>query len=56
MLWLANLITDLIHKCDNCLVDIVALVDCLNHLILRNLIGSCFNHDDLFLCRGNCEL
>ena len=33
----------------------MGFVDCLQHCILRYLIGPCLNHDHFFRRRGNCQ-
>ena len=47
MLRLTNLLTDLVDKSNDGLVHIMALVNCLDHLLLRNHIGSGLDHDNL---------
>ena len=47
MLGLAHLSHDFVDKGDDGLVDLMGLVDGLNHLLLRNLVGAGLDHDDL---------
>ena len=56
MLRLANLFHDLIDKRDDRLVYIMALVDRLDHLVLRDLIGACLDHDHLLCCGCHGQL
>ncbi len=58
MLGLANLRYDFINKCNNRLVDLVGLIDGLNHLRLRNLICSGFDHDHFLPggCNGQVQV
>ena len=44
---------DFINETNDFLVDIVRLVDGLDHLIFRDLLCPCFDHDDL--CRGGSD-
>ncbi len=53
---LSNFCYDLVNKCDNCLIDLMALEDSFKHLVFRNDICSCFDHDNLLTCRSNCKL
>ena len=48
MLRLSALSYHLVDEGDNLLVNCVSLVDGIDHGRLRNLIGTCFNHDYLF--------
>ncbi len=48
----ANLRHNLIDKGNDRLIDFMGFINCLDHLILGNLIGSCLNHDYL-LCGGS---
>ncbi len=56
MLCLANLCHNLVDKCDDRLIDLVALVDSLNHLVLRHLVRASLNHNHLLACGCHCEL
>ncbi len=47
MLFLAALSDDLIEELDDLLVDLVGLVDRLDHLRFRDLVGAGLDHDDL---------
>ena len=47
---------DLVDEGDNLLVHFMSLVDCLDHLVFRNLVGAGLDHDDFFSCGGNCQL
>ena len=53
---LADFCHNLIDKFNDCLVDVMCHVNCLNHLCFRNLIGTGFNHDNFLSCRSNCQL
>ena len=53
MFGLTNFCNHLVDKCDDGLVDIMCLVDSLDHLVFRDLIGTGFDHDDLLCCRCN---
>ena len=52
MLRLTSFCNNTINKLNDLLVDRICLVDCLDHLLLGNFVGSCFNHHD-FLRRGS---
>ena len=58
MLRLSDFRNDLVDKCDQCLVYFMAFVDCLDHLIFRNFLCSCFDHDYFLFCRcnGQCKI
>ena len=47
MLRLSNLLADLVHKSNDGLVDLMAFINSLDHLGLRNLVGTGLNHDHL---------
>ena len=49
MLVLAALCHDGVDKCNHLLVHLMGSKNRLNHLLFRNFIGSCLNHDNLFL-------
>ena len=53
MLRLSDFRNDLVDKCDQCLVYFMAFVDCLDHLIFRDLICSRLDHNDLLGSRCN---
>ena len=55
MLWLTDLLYHLIDQRNDRLVDVMTLVDCFDHLVLRNLIGSCLDHDNLLSSRCNSQ-
>ena len=44
---------DLINKFDDLLVYIMCLIDCLDHLCFRNLVGARFDHD--YFLTGGCN-
>ena len=56
MLRLANLFHNLVDKRNDRLVYIMALVDRLDHLVLRDLIGACLDHDHLLCCGSHGQL
>ena len=56
MLFLAALRDDLIKELDDLLVDLISLVDGLDHLRFRNLVRAGFDHDDLLAGRSDREL
>ena len=56
MFFFAAVCNDLINKTDDLLVYLMSLVNCLDHLVFRNLVCSGFDHDDFFSCRGNSKL
>ena len=56
MLLFANFCNHLIDKFNNCLVDLMTLVDSFDHLSFRNLVCTCFDHDNLSACRSYCKL
>ena len=56
MLRLTNLSNDLFDKCDDCLVNVVSLVDGFENLVFGNFLCTGFDHDDLFLGGSNRHL
>ena len=55
MLLFAALSYDGVDKFDYLLIYLVGLENSFDHLLLRNLVGSRFNHDHLFSGRGYCK-
>ena len=53
MLGLTNLCNNLVDECDDGLVDLMRLVNRLNHLCFRHLVCTCLDHDNLF--SGGCN-
>ena len=47
MLFLADFLYDLIHPGDDLLIDLMGLVDGLDHDLVADLISSGLDHDDL---------
>ena len=56
MLFFATFCNDFVNKTDDLLVYIMSFINCLDHLVFRNLICSGFDHNDLFSCRSNSKL
>ena len=56
MFWLTNLFYDMVNESDDCLVHIMTFIDCLDHLLFRNLICTSFDHDDFLSGRCNGKL
>ena len=56
MLRLAYLCNNLINKCNDRLIDLMCLIDRLDHLCLRNLIGTGLDHNNLLTGRSNSQL
>ena len=56
MLWLTAFCHDFIYKRNYFLVDLMRRIDRLDHLLLRHLVGSGFDHDHLFPRRSNGQL
>ena len=52
MLLLTNLCYDLVDKSNDRLIDLMSLINSLDHLCFRDLISACFDHDYLF--GGRC--
>ena len=53
MLFLAAFFYDTINEIDNGAVDLMSLVNSIYHYIIRYLVGTCLDHDDLF--PGGCN-
>ncbi len=56
VLLFAALSNDLVEEFDDFLVYFVCLIDGFDHLILRNLIGTSLDHDNLVSCGSNGQL
>ena len=53
VLFLADFGNDPVNEFNDGMVDVVSLVNGADHLVVRDLIGTGFDHDDLFTRRGN---
>ena len=47
---------DLIEESDDLLVYFMCFINSLDHLILRNLVGTGLDHDNLISCGSYCQL
>ncbi len=58
MLFLSALCYDLVDESDDSLVNIMSLVDSLDHLGFGDLVGSGLDHDNLLLggCNGKLKI
>ena len=58
MLGLTAFSYDLIDKCDDCLVHIVSLINSLDHLCFRDLVGTGLDHDHSLgsRCHGQLQI
>ncbi len=56
MLCPANLSHDLVDESDDRLIDLMTLVDRLDHPVLRHFVRTCLDHDDFLARRSHCQL